>query len=62
MIHVPDAYANTNYADNFAQVVVLWVHLVGTGRDHDFGGSQYSCMRHQLEQMAKYLPASSLKP
>ncbi|CAF1691730.1 unnamed protein product, partial [Rotaria sp. Silwood1] len=39
---VPDAYANSNYADNFAQVVVLWVHLVGKGRDKDLGGSQFS--------------------
>ncbi|UJR24741.1 hypothetical protein I4U23_006115 [Adineta vaga] len=59
---VPDAYANSNYADNFAQVVVLWVHLVGTRRDKDFGGTQFACMRNQLHQMAKYLPADSIKP
>jgi hypothetical protein len=59
---VPDTYANSNYADNFAQVVVLWVHLVGKGRDKDFGGNQFACMRNQLQQMARYLPAASLKP
>ncbi|CAF1609540.1 unnamed protein product [Adineta ricciae] len=59
---VPDAYANSNYADNFAQVTVLWVHLVGTGRDKDFGGTQFACMRNQLHQMAKYLPAASIQP
>ncbi|CAF4735504.1 unnamed protein product [Rotaria sp. Silwood1] len=41
---VPDSYANSNFADNFAQVVVLWVHLVGTGRDKDFGGNQFASM------------------
>ncbi|CAF3873389.1 unnamed protein product [Rotaria sordida] len=39
---VPDPYANSNYADNFAQVVVLWVHLVGKGRDGDLGGNQFA--------------------
>jgi hypothetical protein len=59
---VPDSYANSNFADNFAQVVVLWVHLVGKGRDQDYGGNQFACMRNQLHQMAKYLPASTIKP
>lgn len=59
---VPDPYANSNYADNFAQVVVLWVHLVGTNRHQDFGGAQFACMRNQLHQMAKYLPASTVMP
>ena len=26
---VSDPYANSNYADNFVQVAVLWTHLVG---------------------------------
>ncbi|CAF0952800.1 unnamed protein product [Adineta ricciae] len=59
---VPDAYVNSNYADNFAQVAVLWVHLVGTGRDKDFSGTQFACMRNQLLQMAKYIPAASIQP
>ncbi len=57
---VPDAYANTNYVEDFAQVVVVWVHLVGKKLDKNFGGTQYACMKNQLQQMAKYLPASSL--
>ncbi|CAF1169756.1 unnamed protein product [Adineta steineri] len=57
---VPDAYANSNFADNFAQVVVLWVHLVGTGRHLDFGGSKFACMRNQLHQISRYLPATSI--
>jgi hypothetical protein len=57
---VPDAYGNTNYADNFAQVVVLWVYLVGKGRNKDFGGAQFACMKNQLKLMAEYLPASSI--
>lgn len=58
---VPDPYANSNYADNFAQVVVLWTHLVGVWRDGDLGGNEYSCMRNQLALMARYLPAQSLR-
>ena len=58
---VPDPYGNTNYADNFAQVVVLWVHLVGKGRDKNFGGDQFACMKNQLKLMAKYLPAATIK-
>jgi hypothetical protein len=58
---VPDAYANTNYVENFAQVVVLWVHLVGKEQDKDLGGTQFACMKNQLRLMAKYLPASSMK-
>ncbi len=59
---VPDSYANSNFADNFAQVVVLWVHLVGVGRDKDFGGNQFACMRNQLHEIAKHLPAATIKP
>ena len=58
----PDTYANSNYADNFVQVVILWVHLVGTGCDKDFGGTQFAWMRNQLHQMAKYLSAASIQP
>ncbi len=53
---IPDAYVN---ADNFAQVVVLWVYLVGKGRNQDFGGDQFACMKNQLELMAIYLLATS---
>ncbi len=58
---VPDPYANTNYAEDFAQVVVVWVYLVGHGRDKDFGGSQFACMKNQLQLMSTYLPAGSIK-
>ena len=58
---VPDAYANSNYAEDFAQVVVVWVHLVGKKLDKNLGGAQYACMKNQLQLMSKYLPASSLK-
>jgi len=42
-------------------VVVLWIYLVGKGRDKDFGGAEFACMKNQLKLMAKYLPASSIK-
>ncbi|CAF1106878.1 unnamed protein product [Didymodactylos carnosus] len=54
---VPDGYANSNYADNFAQVVVLWVHLIGRGHSKDFGGGQFACMRNQLRHIDTVLPA-----
>ena len=59
---VPDNYAMSSYAEDFAQVVVVWIHLVGTGRHQDFGGNQYSCMRNQLQQMSIYLPAQTIQP
>jgi len=40
-------------------VVVLWIYLVGKGRDKDLGGAQFACMKNQLELMAIYLLASS---
>ncbi|CAF4756577.1 unnamed protein product, partial [Rotaria sp. Silwood1] len=54
---VPDGYANSNYADNFAQVAVLWTHLVGQGHHKNLGGDQFGCMRNQLEQISKALAA-----
>ncbi|CAF2605805.1 unnamed protein product [Rotaria sp. Silwood2] len=57
---VPDVYADTSYAECFAQVAVIWTYLVGTGRSKNFGGSQFVCMKHQLEFMAKILPAHEL--
>ena len=52
---VPDGYANSNYADNFAQVTVLWTHLVGQGQHRKLGGNQFACMRNQLQQISKAL-------
>ncbi|CAF1515779.1 unnamed protein product, partial [Adineta ricciae] len=53
----PDPYANSNFADNFAQVVVLWIHLVAEGLHPTLGGSQFSCMKNQIQQISKALPA-----
>jgi hypothetical protein len=58
---VPDPYANTNYVEDFAQMVVTWVYIVGKGLDKNLGGNQFSCMKYQLELMAQYLPASTIK-
>jgi hypothetical protein len=54
---VSDTYVNTNYADHFAQVVVLWVHFVGKGLDQNLGEGQFAYIKDQL---AKYLPAGNL--
>ncbi|CAF1141911.1 unnamed protein product [Rotaria sordida] len=54
---VPDPYGNSNFADNFAQVAVLWTHLVGQRQHNNLGGGQFSCMRNQLEQISKALAA-----
>jgi hypothetical protein len=54
---VPDPYANSNFADNFAQVAVLWTHLVGERLHPTLGGDKFSCMRNQLQHISKALPA-----
>ena len=54
---VPDPYANSNYADNFAQVAVLWTSLVGQGQHSNLGGGHYACMRNQLQQISRALEA-----
>jgi hypothetical protein len=56
-----DAYTNTNYAEDFVEVVVLWVYLVGKQRDDDLNGDQLSCIKEQLGSIAKYLPTDSIK-
>ncbi|CAF1014410.1 unnamed protein product [Adineta steineri] len=59
---VPDPYANSNIADDFAQVVVLWTHLVGQGLHPTLGGEQFSCMRNQLQQIKTKLPPFIIQP
>lgn len=54
---VPDSYANSNHADNFAQVVVLWTHIVGQGQHNNLGGAQFACIRNQLQQISRVLEA-----
>lgn len=49
---VHDGYANSDYADNFAQVAVLWAHLVGQGQHSNLGGSHLACMKNQLQQIS----------
>jgi hypothetical protein len=58
---VSDAYSNSNYVEDVAQVVVVWFHLVGNKWDQNLGGNQFVCMKNQLQLMRKYLPESSIK-
>ena len=46
---VPDPYANTNYAEDLAQVAVVWASLIGKAQ-----GPKYVCMSNQLQLMRKY--------
>lgn len=46
---VPDAYANSNYAEDFAQVAVVWSSLIGKTP-----GAEYACMDDQLQLMNNY--------
>ncbi|PRP76151.1 hypothetical protein PROFUN_15381, partial [Planoprotostelium fungivorum] len=55
---VPDRYAQTSYAEDYAQVVVIWNYLVLSDKVYD---GSYDCLRNQLNFVRANLTEADIK-
>jgi len=54
---VPDDYAKSSYAEDYAQNLVVWVYMVVSRNTNN---SFFNCLRNQVNYVARDLPPSSI--